>query len=166
MRNLLPGTEVTLAFLEFMPPDIDAAVNALAARGARHIRVVPVFLAQAGHVKRELPARVAALRASLSVAHPDLIIELEPAIGEQGEVINVTNIRRTEYFFDKMIETIKIHVGKELTGQVADGQSASPQKGLKQIITRKVPLYWFLRIRPINYQIEQGKGGLADDTPP
>ena len=88
LRNLLPGTEVTLAFLEFMPPDIDSAVNALAARGARHIRVVPVFLAQAGHVKRELPARVAALRASLSVAHPDLIIELEPAIGEQGEVID------------------------------------------------------------------------------
>ena len=88
LRKLLPGTEVTLAFLEFMPPDIDVAVNALAARGARHIRVVPVFLAQAGHVKRDLPPRVAALRASLSVAHPELIIELEPAIGEQDEVID------------------------------------------------------------------------------
>jgi len=88
LRGLLPDAQVQPAYLEFMSPDIDAAVAALVARGARRVRVVPVFLAQGGHVKRELPAKLDALRANLCAAHPDLSIELEPAIGEQGEVID------------------------------------------------------------------------------
>ena len=88
LRGLLADTQVQCAYLEFMSPDIDTAVTALVARGARRVRVVPVFLAQGGHVKRDLPAQVDALRANLGAAHPDLSIELDPAIGEQGEVID------------------------------------------------------------------------------
>ena len=88
LRNLLPGSQVELAFLELMSPDLETAVTTLVARGARRVRVVPVFLAQGGHVKRELPAKLDALRAKLRSLHPDLSIELEPAIGEQGEVID------------------------------------------------------------------------------
>jgi len=88
LRTLLPDTQVELAFLELMSPDIETAVTSLVARGARRLRVVPVFLAQGGHVKRDLPAKVDALRARLRAAHADLSIELEPAIGEQGEVID------------------------------------------------------------------------------
>ena len=88
LRGLLPDTQVELAFLELMRPDIETAVTALVARGAQRVRVVPVFLAQGGHVKRDLPAKIDALRANLCAAHPDLSIELEPAIGEQGEVID------------------------------------------------------------------------------
>lgn len=88
LRNLLPGTEVRLAFLEFMTPDIETAVTAAVAGGARQLRIVPVFLAQGGHVKRDLPAKIDALRTNLLVSCPDISIELEPAIGEQGEVID------------------------------------------------------------------------------
>ena len=88
LRLLLPATPVVLAFLEFMSPDLDAAVTALAGQGKHHIAVVPVFLAQGGHVKRDLPAKIDALRDKLRAADTGMVIDLLPAIGEQAEVIN------------------------------------------------------------------------------
>ncbi|MFM9970935.1 MAG: sirohydrochlorin chelatase [Burkholderiales bacterium] len=88
LRNLLPDTRVALAFLELMAPDIETAMDMIVKEDARQIRVVPVFLAQGGHVKRDLPTKVEALRTKFASSHPDLTIELEPAIGEQGEVID------------------------------------------------------------------------------
>jgi sirohydrochlorin cobaltochelatase len=80
---LSPQTPVTIAFLEFMQPDLIASVDGLAGRGAIDIIVVPVFLAQGGHLKRELPEMVATLRQK----HPQLRMEVLPAIGEQPAVI-------------------------------------------------------------------------------
>ncbi|MEO8718567.1 MAG: CbiX/SirB N-terminal domain-containing protein [Burkholderiales bacterium] len=54
-----------------------------AARGARRVRVAPVFLGQGAHLKRDLPARAAAAGAR----HPGVAIEIEAAIGEQPTVI-------------------------------------------------------------------------------
>ncbi len=88
LRVLLPQTRVELAFLEFMHPDIDAAVAGLVKQGNHRIKVVPVFLAQGGHVKRDLPAKIEALRSNLQGAHAGLAIDLLPAIGEQPEVID------------------------------------------------------------------------------
>ena len=87
LRDLLPDTPVELAFLELMAPDIDTAVELLVAEGACRLRVVPVFLGQGGHVKRDLPARIDAIREKLAVTHDDVLIELDVAIGEQPEVI-------------------------------------------------------------------------------
>ena len=96
LRQQLQDTAVQTAYLEFMRPDLDAAVSALVAEGATSVTVVPVFLAQGGHVKRDLPQKVGALRARLQPAHPAFIIELLPAIGEQPEVIDAiaTSIAR------------------------------------------------------------------------
>ena len=88
LRNLLPDTQIAISYLELMHPDIDTAVITLVERGARRVRVVPVFLAQGGHVKRDLPEKVDALRAKLVLAHADLRIDLETAIGEQLEIID------------------------------------------------------------------------------
>jgi sirohydrochlorin cobaltochelatase len=74
---------VRVAYLELMRPALDEAVSALAAAGAKSVRVVPVFLGAGGHVKEDLPRLVAAARR----AHPDLKIVLEKPIGEQGEVL-------------------------------------------------------------------------------
>jgi len=74
---------VRLAYLELMRPSMGEAVAALAAAGARSIRVVPLFLGQGGHVKEDLPRLVAAARAD----HPGVDIILEPAIGEQASVV-------------------------------------------------------------------------------
>ena len=76
--------EVRTAFLEFMTPTLDAAIDGLVADGARTITVVPVFLAQGGHVKRELPEMMERARER----HPALQIVLAGVIGEQVEVID------------------------------------------------------------------------------
>jgi sirohydrochlorin cobaltochelatase len=75
--------DVELAFLELMAPTLEEAVARLAARGARRIRVVPVFFGQGAHLKRDLPA----LATAAGARHPGITIDLEPAIGEQPAVI-------------------------------------------------------------------------------
>jgi sirohydrochlorin cobaltochelatase len=82
VRERAPGCEAMLAFLEFMAPDLPAAIAALAAKGHRSIRVVPLFLGPGGHLRRELPELVGAARA----AHPDVRIELTPPAGEDAGV--------------------------------------------------------------------------------
>ncbi|GHU32638.1 hypothetical protein FACS189497_14310 [Betaproteobacteria bacterium] len=82
-QALAPGGVVELAFLEFMRPTLEDAVAALTAAGVRRIRVVPVFLAQGGHLKRDLPLRIDALRE----AHPGCELEVSAAVGEDAGVI-------------------------------------------------------------------------------
>src|SRR5215831_7041888 len=62
VRALAPDTPVRLAFLELMTPDLGAAAAELIASGAQSIRIVPIFLGPGGHLRRDLPQRVAALR--------------------------------------------------------------------------------------------------------
>ena len=73
---------VEVAYLERMRPTLEEAVAALAAKGARRIRIVPVFLGVGGHIKEDLPKLADAARAR----HPDAEIVLERAIGERKEV--------------------------------------------------------------------------------
>ena len=74
---------VRLAYLELMSPSLAEAVDALAAEGAKSIRVVPVFLGPGGHTKEDLPKLVAKVREQ----HPALEISLDAPIGEQASVI-------------------------------------------------------------------------------
>lgn len=78
-----PEANVQLAFLEFMTPDLGGAIDAAAAAGASQVSVVPVFLAQGGHVRRDVPLVLAAAQAR----HPALKIELRPVLGEAQSVI-------------------------------------------------------------------------------
>jgi len=82
IESRLPHARVALAFLELMPPPLDVAVEALVEDGARTVHVVPVFMAQGGHVKRDVPLILDALRAR----HPDVTIVLTPAAGEAESV--------------------------------------------------------------------------------
>lgn len=75
--------KVELAFLEFMTPTLPEAIAALARDGVRRVAVVPVFLAQGGHLKRDLPLLLDAARA----AHPDCEITLATAAGEAEPVV-------------------------------------------------------------------------------
>jgi sirohydrochlorin cobaltochelatase len=83
LRTQQPGLAVQLAYLELMAPDMAAGGAALVAGGATRIDIVPMFLGAGGHVRKDLPVLVDALRA----AHPGVAIELHPAIGEQAAVI-------------------------------------------------------------------------------
>lgn len=71
-------SQVALAFLELMQPALPEAAEQLIADGADELVVVPLFMAQGGHLKRDLPLLLDALRAR----HPDVPIRLTPAIGD------------------------------------------------------------------------------------
>jgi sirohydrochlorin cobaltochelatase len=79
----LPDTTVALAFLELMTPRLPELVAELAAGGVTALTVVPVFLGQGGHVLRDLPLMLGALQAQ----HPQLVIELAGAVGEDPAVL-------------------------------------------------------------------------------
>lgn len=83
LRARAPATPVVLAFLEFMTPDLPAAGAALAAQGCGCVSVVPLFLGAGGHVRKDLPLLMDALRA----AHPGVQWQLTPAIGEHAAVV-------------------------------------------------------------------------------
>ena len=79
-----PGTRVELAFLESMNPTLESAVAALAAEDIRHITVVPLFLAQGGHLKQDLPRLLDDIRRQ----YPSLRIDVTAAIGDSEELTN------------------------------------------------------------------------------
>lgn len=71
-----------LAFLEFMQPDFAAATKALVEQGATLIRVIPLFLAEGGHTRRDLTALIEAAQ----TAHPSVLFTVAPAIGEVDSI--------------------------------------------------------------------------------
>jgi sirohydrochlorin cobaltochelatase len=79
----LPGMEVRLAFLELMEPRLPETVETLVAGGAGAVTIVPVFLGQGGHLLRDLPLLAEELRA----AHPDLVLKVVGAVGEDPGVL-------------------------------------------------------------------------------
>ena len=79
-----PGIRVELAFLECMNPTIESAVAGLAAEDIAHITVVPLFLAQGGHLKQDLPRLLDDIRRQYS----SLRIDVTPAIGDSEDLTN------------------------------------------------------------------------------
>ena len=74
---------VEIAFLEHMTPPLELAIANLAKRGARDVTVVPVFIAQGGHLKQDLPRIVDAIRRT----QPKMVIRLAPPMGESDAVL-------------------------------------------------------------------------------
>jgi sirohydrochlorin cobaltochelatase len=79
----LDPSPVRLAFLELMPPTLEDAADAMAADGCTRLTVVPIFLGQGSHVRRDLPERVDALRARL----PALSVSIAETAGEDDAVL-------------------------------------------------------------------------------
>ena len=75
---------VALAYLEAMTPSLGEAVDALADQGATSIAVFPLFMAQGGHLKQDVPRLLDAIRAR----KPDVPIALQAAIGDVPELLD------------------------------------------------------------------------------
>ena len=75
---------VELAFLEFMTPTLKDAGAELAGAGCTQVDVVPLFLGAGGHVRKDLPELLTALRS----ACPGTEWRLRRAIGEIDTVID------------------------------------------------------------------------------
>ena len=73
---------VKLAFLEFQSPALADAITELVDEGHCHIRIAPLFMAQGGHLKNDVPKLLADIR----TRHPALQLELLPAIGDVAEL--------------------------------------------------------------------------------
>lgn len=78
-----PDALVRLAFLEFMQPSLPELVTELVAQNCYQISLVPVFLAQGGHVLRDLPAMLEKLQQQ----YPQIQVTVASAIGEDPEVM-------------------------------------------------------------------------------
>ena len=83
IRLRAAGMAVELAFLEFMAPNLHDCAAALVTNGATKIVVLPMFIAQGGHLKREVPQMLERLRSTW----PAVQFSLAGAIGDSPELV-------------------------------------------------------------------------------
>jgi sirohydrochlorin cobaltochelatase len=83
VRSRAPDVDVRLAFLELMAPDLPSVADAMVADGCARIDILPLFLGTGGHLRRDLPPLVDALKAR----HASVNIELHGAVGEAPPLI-------------------------------------------------------------------------------
>jgi sirohydrochlorin cobaltochelatase len=83
VRSSRPEYPIALAYLEIMTPTLEEAIASLIAEGASAITVFPLFMAQGGHLKHDLPRILESIRAS----QPHVPISLESALGETPEIL-------------------------------------------------------------------------------
>ena len=72
VREAGPYHHVRAAFLELAQPDLNAAVAEAAEAGLQRVVVIPYFLTEGIHLRRDLPNLIAPLKQ----AHPRLAIEV------------------------------------------------------------------------------------------
>ncbi|MDP2880966.1 MAG: CbiX/SirB N-terminal domain-containing protein [Azonexus sp.] len=83
VRQRMTGVPVELAFLEFMAPTLPDCAAGLIAQGADRVVVMPMFVARGGHLKKETPEMIEALRST----YPNVEFSLGNAIGEHELVV-------------------------------------------------------------------------------
>ena len=83
VRSRSPELRVELAFLEFIAPNLRDCVELLVAEGFGRIVVLPMFIAQGGHLKRDVPLLLEELRA----LHPQTCFEQADAVGEAETIV-------------------------------------------------------------------------------
>ena len=75
--------QVHLAFLERTTPTLLDVVATAVADGAEAIEILPMFISGGGHVQRDMPPLLAALK----VSHPGLPVMVHPAIGQHPAIV-------------------------------------------------------------------------------
>ena len=93
VRSLNPTLSVELAFLEFMAQNLADCIAGLIGGGVKKIVIMPMFIARGGHLKRDVPELLAALR----IAHPDVEFVLGDAIGENEIVVQAMATAALEF---------------------------------------------------------------------
>ena len=79
-----PDLTVALAFLELMAPALEEVLERLAAAGHTRITIAPLFMAQGGHLKQDLPRLLDQVRQH----HPAVVLDLLPPVGEAEPVLD------------------------------------------------------------------------------
>lgn len=77
-------------------------------------------------------------------------------VAEDDKVVAITQVGlTTQLLLHEMVEPVQIHVGKKLTGQVADGNAPPPDQRTEQVITLEMPTHELLLITRRNNQPHQ-----------
>ena len=83
VRAAAPDLALEVAYLEHLEPNLAEAARRLTHRGAKAIRVVPLFIGRGGHLRVEVPRLVAEVVAAL----PGVAIDLALPAGDDAAVI-------------------------------------------------------------------------------
>lgn len=82
VRQTQPLGLAACAYLEACAPDLPTAARGLVEAGATRITVLPLFLGTGKHAREDIPKLVQEIRDT----HPQVAVELEPAVGEHPRV--------------------------------------------------------------------------------
>ena len=82
VRAAAPDLAVELAYLEHLPPSLEVAVRKVVGEGAQSVRVVPLFFGRGGHLREDVPRKVAAIAAGL----PGVTIDVTLPAGDDDAV--------------------------------------------------------------------------------
>jgi sirohydrochlorin cobaltochelatase len=77
-ESLEDHQEVRLAFMQFDGPTLPEVVAEAVEGGAEHLRLMPLFMATAGHVDKDIKPLVA----ELAQVYPDVQLEIMTPVGE------------------------------------------------------------------------------------
>jgi sirohydrochlorin cobaltochelatase len=78
-----PARRVELSFLELMSPSLPEVIDQLVLEAYSEIEVIPVFLGQGGHIRKDFPA----ILDECQKRHPKLQLSAKPAVGENLGVL-------------------------------------------------------------------------------
>ncbi len=79
-----PQTQVMLAYLELMSPDLPSAVAGLVANQISDISIAPLFLGPGSHLRNDFPV----LLAQLKQQYPTVAFHVLPSLGESESMLN------------------------------------------------------------------------------
>ncbi len=123
VRAAHPDGPVGLAFLELARPDVPEGLRRLVVAGAEQVAVVPLQFFAAGHVKRELPAHLAAAGA----AYPGRRFCLAPPLGLHARLVALLRQRLDAALAARAVaaeETAVLLVGRGTSDPDANGDLA------------------------------------------
>ena len=89
LRARRPGDAVLPAFMELAAPTVPDAVAEALRLGATELVVVPCFLFQGNHIKRDIPELLDKVRTE----HPGLVVRYAKPIGPDPRVAEILNER-------------------------------------------------------------------------
>jgi len=78
-----PESSITLAYWELMEPNLEKAIGDLVDQNVGRITLIPLFMAQGGHLKEDLPKLIA----DIQRRHSDLVFNIMPPIGEVDTIL-------------------------------------------------------------------------------
>ena len=78
LKEELGENMLSIACMQFISPTLEESVENLFKKGFYKIKVLPLFMAQGGHMKRDIPKQVEKVREKF----PEITLELLPHIGK------------------------------------------------------------------------------------